>query len=114
MEEQGVCGVGEASKQGDMEQMGASHQDRCSWESRQKFKARVVAKGFREIEGVDYDETFAPTIRFESIQSLIAMGVAEGWHFDQLDVSTTLLYAELMEETYVEVPDGISGEEGMI
>ena len=43
-----------------------------------KFKARVVEKGFHQIEGVDYDETFAPTVRFESIRNLIAMGVAEG------------------------------------
>ena len=50
-----------------------------------KFKARVVAKGFRQIEGVGYDETFAPTVRFESIHSLIAMGVAEGWNFDRVD-----------------------------
>ena len=79
-----------------------------------KFKARVVAKGFRQIEGVDYGDTFAPTVRFESIRSLIAMGVAEGWNFDQMDVSTAFLYAELEEETYVEVPEGISGVEGMV
>ena len=72
-----------------------------------KFKARVVAKGFRQIEGVDYDETFAPTVRFESIRSLIAMGVGEGWNFYQMDVSIAFLYADLEEETYVEVPDGI-------
>ena len=77
-----------------------------------KFKARVVAKGFRQIEGVDYDETFVPTVRFESIRSLIAMGVAEGWNFDQMDVSTAFLYADLEEETYVEVPYGISRLEG--
>lgn len=79
-----------------------------------KFKARVVAKGFRQIEGVDCDETFAPTVRFERIRSLIAMGVAENWNFNQMYVSTAFLYADLGEETYVEVPDGISGVEGMV
>ena len=68
----------------------------------------MVAKGFRQIEGINYEETFAPTVRFESIRSLIAMGVAEDWNFDHMDVSANFLYADLEEETYVEVPDGIS------
>ena len=79
-----------------------------------KFKARVVAKGYRLMEGVDYYETFAPTVRFESIRSLIAFGVAEGWNFDQMDVSTAFLYADLEEETFVEVPEGVSGVEGIV
>ena len=45
---------------------------------------------------------------------MIAMGVAEGWNFDQMDMLTAFLYADLEEETYVEVPDGISGVEGMV
>lgn len=43
----------------------------------------------KQMEGVDYDETFAPTVRFESIRILIA--VVEGWNFDQMDVSTAFL-----------------------
>ena len=42
------------------------------------------------------------------------MGVAGGWNFDQMDVSTTFLYADLEEETHVEVLDGISRVEGMV
>ena len=52
------------------------------------FKAWVVSQGYRQMEGVDYGEAFAPTVRFESIRALIAMGLAEGWSFDQRDVST--------------------------
>ena len=66
------------------------------------------------MEGVDYYETSAPTDRFESIRSLIAFGVAEGWNFDQMDLSTTFLYADLEEEKFVEVPDGVSGVEGIV
>lgn len=44
----------------------------------EKYKAGVIAKGYRQMKGVDCDETFAPTVRFKSIRSLIAMGVAEG------------------------------------
>ena len=59
----------------------------CKWELRtktdsarnvDKFKVRVVAKGYKRMEGVNHDEAFAPILRFESIRSLIAMGVAEG------------------------------------
>lgn len=42
-----------------------------------------------------------------SIRTLIAMGVAEGWSFDQMDASTTFLY-EVLEETCVEVPEGMT------
>ena len=58
--------------------------------------------------------TTTKIFRFESIRSLIAMGVVEDWNFDQMDVSTAFLYADLEEVTYVEVPDGISGVEGMV
>ena len=47
-----------------------------------KFKARVVAKGFRQMEGVDFDETFAPTVRFESVRALIALAASMGWQLD--------------------------------
>ena len=39
----------------------------------EKFKARVVAKGFRQVEGVDYEETFAPTVRFESVRAVVSL-----------------------------------------
>ena len=40
----------------------------------EKYKARVVAKGFSQVEGVDYDQTFSPTVRFESIRQMVALG----------------------------------------
>ena len=71
-----------------------------------KFKARVVAKGFKQVEGVDYEETFAPTVRFESVRELVALAAGTGWHLDQMDVAT--MYAELEEETFVEIPEGVA------
>ena len=44
----------------------------------EKYKARVVEKGFRQVEGVDYEETFAPTVLFESVRALVAMA-GEAW-----------------------------------
>ena len=74
----------------------------------EKYKARVVAKGFRQVEGVDYEETFAPTVRFQSVRALVAMAAGVGWELDQMDVTTAFLYAELEEETYVEIPEGVA------
>jgi len=73
-----------------------------------KYKARVVAKGYRQMEGVDYDETFAPTVRFESVRLLVAFAASMGWELDQMDVATAFLYARLEEETYVEIPEGVA------
>ena len=42
----------------------------------EKYKARVVAKGYRKMKGVDFDETFATTVRFESVQALVALAVS--------------------------------------
>ena len=72
-----------------------------------KYKARVVAKGYRQMEGVDYDETFAPTVRFESVRALVALAASMGWELDQMDVATAFLYAKLEEETFVDIPEGV-------
>ena len=70
----------------------------------EKYKARVVAKGFCQVEGVDYDETYAPTVRFESVRAFIALAAPIGWELDQMDVTTAFLHAKLEEETYVAMP----------
>ena len=80
-----------------------------------KFKSRVVAKGFRQMEGVDFDETFAPTVRFASVRTLIALAASMGWQLDQMDVTTAFLYAKLEEETYVDIPERVApGGEGKV
>jgi hypothetical protein len=45
----------------------------------EKHKARFVARGFSQIEGVDYDETFAPVARYTSIRTIIAIAAEMGW-----------------------------------
>ena len=47
-----------------------------------KYRARVVSKGFQEMEGVDYDETFAPTVRVECVRALVALAASMGWELD--------------------------------
>ena len=72
----------------------------------EKYKARVVAKGFSQVEGVDYDQTFSPTVRFESIRQMVALGTAKSMEMHQMDVTTAFLYAPLEEDIYMEQPEG--------
>ena len=79
-----------------------------------KYKASLVAKGFRQVEGLDHDETYAPTVRFESVRAVVAMAASLGWELDQMDVATAFLYAYLEEETYVEILEGVAAVGGEI
>ena len=48
-----------------------------------------MSKGFRKMEGLDYDKTFAPTVMFESLRALVAVATSMGCELDQMDVATT-------------------------
>ena len=72
----------------------------------EKYKGRVVAKGYSQVEGVDYDQTFCPTVRFESVRQMVALGTAKGMQMHQMDVTTDFLYAPLEEEVFMEQPEG--------
>jgi hypothetical protein len=57
----------------------------------EKHKARFVPRGFSQIEGIDYDETFAPVARYTSIRSIMAIAAKMGWKIHQIDVKTAFL-----------------------
>ena len=59
-------------------------------------------RGFSQVEGVDYDETFALVARYTSIKSLISIAAEMGWKIHQMDVKTTFLNGIIQEEVYVE------------
>ena len=52
----------------------------------EKYKARFVAKGFSQKEGIDYEETFAPIARYTSIRSIISLAAQIGWEIHQMDI----------------------------
>ena len=70
----------------------------------EKYKARFVARGFSQKEGIDYEETFAPIARYTSIKSVLSLVVVMKWKIHQMDVKTAFLNDE--EEVYVEQPLG--------
>ena len=71
-----------------------------------KYKARLVARGFEQTEGVDFLDTFAPVVRWETIRALIAIAVHLNWPIHQLDVLTAFLNGILKEDVYMIQPPG--------
>ena len=69
-----------------------------------KHKVRLVAQGFLQQEGVDYNEIFAPVVDSTSISLLLAIANQEDWEMEQMDVVTTFLYGRLDEEVYMKIP----------
>ena len=69
-------------------------------------KARLVAQGYFQVEGVDFDETFAPIAHMESIRVLLALACHLKFKLYEMDVKTTFLNAFLKEDVYVAQPKG--------
>ena len=72
----------------------------------EQYKARLVAQGFSQKQGLDYDETFSPVIRFESFRSLIAVAVQKRLKLHQLDITAAFLNGHLEEEVFMKQPEG--------
>jgi hypothetical protein len=83
----------------------------CRWVS--KIKHKLMAKGFTQLEGIDYQDTFSPTAKIISVRCLLALAAARGWSLHQLDVNNAFLHGDLHEEIYMSPPPGLrrQGEE---
>ena len=77
----------------------------------EKYKARFVARGFSQKEGIDYEETFAPVERYTSIRTIMALSSMMKWDLHQMDVKTTFLNGMIDEEVYIEQPQGFEVED---
>ncbi|GJU64286.1 putative ribonuclease H-like domain-containing protein [Tanacetum coccineum] len=71
-----------------------------------KNKAKLVAQGFRQEEGIDYDEVFAPVSRIEVIRLFLAFASYMGFTIYQMDVKSAFLYGTIEEEVYAHQPPG--------
>ena len=74
------------------------------------LKARYVAKGYSQVEGIDYHETFAPTADITSVRALMQLAAQNDLIVHQMDVKSAYLYAPIDHEIYINQPEGF--EEG--
>ena len=76
----------------------------------ERYEARLVAQGFTQKYGMDYDETFCPVVRLESLRMLIALSVQQNLKLQQVDVTTAFLNGSLEEEVYMRQPEGFEAK----
>jgi hypothetical protein len=73
-----------------------------------RFKARIVAKGCSQRDGLDYTETFSPIIRMANLRLFLAIAAARDLELCQLDIDTAFLYAPIKEDVYTRQPLGFN------
>ena len=80
----------------------------------ERFKARYVVKGFMQVEGLDFNETFAPTCKPETKRILLALGAQDDLVLHQMDVKSAFLNSPLTETVYMEQPEGFSSGDNQV
>lgn len=81
--------------------------------SLERYKARLVARGFQQEHGRDYDETFAHVAHMTTVRTLFVVASIREWSISHLDVKNAFLHGEL-HEVYMRPPPGYSIPEGMV
>ena len=96
---------------------------RCKWVYRTKkaangqvsrYKVRLVAKGFQQVHGVDYNETFALVEKMDSIKLALFIAATRGWEVHHIDVKNAFLHGDPDEEIFMEHPRGYMHNSSMV
>jgi Reverse transcriptase (RNA-dependent DNA polymerase) len=92
----------------------------CRWvfdvKSDSRKKARLVAQGFSQVEGIDFNELFSPVVRFESVRLILALSALEDYYCVGVDVRNAYLYGKLDEKIYMRQREGfkVRGQENKV
>ena len=73
-----------------------------------------MARGFSQQPGIDYNETFAPVARIDTVRMVLAIAAQNKWSMHQMDVKSTFLNGYLEEEVYVKQPPGFEIDKNLI
>ncbi|GJP37880.1 hypothetical protein CLOM_g22328, partial [Closterium sp. NIES-68] len=80
----------------------------------ERYKSRLVAKGYQQQEKKDYNEVYAPVVKGTTLRTLFAAAAIKGWVVKQMDIVTAFLNGVLEEETYMEQPEGYNDGSGRV
>jgi hypothetical protein len=80
----------------------------------QKYKARLIAQGFTQVEGINFNQTFAPVAKFSSLRTIFALTAEHDLEVHQMDIKAAYLNANLNEEIYMEAPPGFDIPDGHV
>jgi hypothetical protein len=82
-------------------------------DSIERYKARLVARGFQQTKGLDYEETFAPVAHMTTVRTLVAVATSSSWTISQMDVKNVFLNGDL-HEVYMHPPPGVDTPSGHV